>query len=195
MNAEDSLEGLMELDWTNLPPRRRAPLTPAGGSQPVGLASVPESPVAAREQEGHARKDDSGSVDPSAGPSALIALAGAGGARSDDEDVCSHVADEGDWTDEEVNSGRIHVRFWTAGGALAGTAVVDPDATVGQLVAKLDKLPDWHARYDHFVVKDVVFKFRAHRVRFTQAAAVQEAVVRDARGDRVLHVQVVSSDV
>ena len=156
---------------------------------------MPESPAAAREQEGHAWEDDSGSVDPSAGPSVPIALISAGSARSDDEDAYSNVADEGDWTDEEMNSGSIHVRLWTAGGALAGTAVVDADATVGQLVAKLDKLPDWHARYDYFVVKDAVFKFRARRVRFTRAAAVQEAVVRDARGDRVLHVQVVSSDI
>ena len=158
----------MELDWVNLPSPRRVPPIPTRALRQTGLAPVPESSVA-RGSEGSAGEDD--------------------------EDELSNVADEGDWTDEEVDGGNIHVRLWTAGGVLAGTAVVDADAKVGQLVTKLDKLPAWDARYDYFVVGHAVSKFRARHVHFTRAAAVQEAVVRDARGDRILHARLVSSDV
>ena len=175
------------------------PPIPAGGLSLAGLAQVSESPAVAPElapSEGdYVWEDDSDGVDPSASSSIRIALISAGSTRDKGEDKYSNVADEGDWTDEEMNSGSIHVRLCTAGGALVGTAVVDADATVGQLVARLDRLPDWHARYDHFVVKGAVFKLSGHGVRFTRTEAVKEAVVRDARGDRVLHAQVVSSAV
>ena len=198
-NAGDSLEGVMDLDWANLPPLRGAPPILAGGLPLAGMAQESESPAVALEpapSEGdYVWEDDSDGVDPSASSSIRIALISAGSTRDKEEDGCSNVADEGDWTDEEMNSGSIHVRLSTAGGALVGAAVVDADATVGQLVARLDRFPEWHARYDHFVVENTVFGLSDHGVRFTRTEVVKGAIVRDARGDRVLHAHVVASAV
>ena len=164
------------------------PPIPAGGLSLAGLAQVSESPAVAPElapSEGdYVWEDDDDSVDPSVSCT-----------RDKEEDECSNLADEGDWTDEEMNSGSIHVRLSTAGGALVGAAVVDADATVGQLVARLDRFPEWHARYDHFVVGNTVFGLSDHGVRFTRTEVVKGAIVRDARGDRVLHAHVVASAV
>ena len=111
----------------------------------------------------------------------------------DDDDGCSHFAEDGDHTDEEAHSGDIHVRLNTAGGELVGTATVDSDATIGQLVARLDKSSEWSACYKHFVVATTSFELDDYYMRFTQTKVVKESIERDAQRGRILHAHVVAS--
>ena len=85
----------------------------------------------------------------------------------------------------------IHMQLSNIAGVSVGHAVLDEDATIGQLRARLHKTPQWYMQYKQFVIATTTFCFDDEYMRFTQTKVVKEHIECDGTGRRTLHATVV----
>ena len=87
--------------------------------------------------------------------------------------------------DDQIDT-RIHLRLWTIGGDLVGSAAVDEDATIGQLRARLNKPFEWYASHQQFAIAKIHFNFKDEYMPFTRTKIFKEHIRRDEKGLRTL---------